>query len=203
MTGGTASGKSALGALLRRRGAAVYSVDEAAHDLYRPGRPAHRRIVRVFGMRVLARDGAVSRQALGARVFSDSAAMRRLEGIVHPLLRRESAAAVRRMRKRHALTVVEAGPLLFELKLDRLADMVVVTRCRAAVRRDRLRRRGLAAREAAMRVGAAAALEDSLPRRARETGRELLVDNDGDPVRLEKAADVIVARAKECASALT
>ena len=95
LTGGIASGKSTLAAALRRRGVAYLSVDAAAHALYRPGRPAHRAIVRAFGRGVLRPGGAVDRTALGRAVFASPAARRRLEAILHPALRRGIPAANR------------------------------------------------------------------------------------------------------------
>ena len=79
ITGGVATGKTVLARLLRRQGAAYYSVDEVAHALYRPGFPAYGAILRSFGRGVLAPDGSIDRSKLGARVFSNPAAMKKLE----------------------------------------------------------------------------------------------------------------------------
>lgn len=195
ITGGVASGKSALAAILRRRGAACYSVDSAAHALYRPGKPAWRKIVAAFGKGVLAPDGTISRSALGDAVFGSPARMRRLERILHLPLAREAAAAVGRIRSRNRLTVVEAGPILFKLGLDRLADLVVVTECAAAERIGRLARsRGILRSVASRRIGSFAKIEKSLPRLAAATGRGITVRTGAPPSRLVSAADAVLGR---------
>jgi len=196
LTGGMATGKTTLAGFLRCRGAAYYSVDEAAHALYRPGLPAYREVLRVFGRTILALDGSVDRTKLGARVFQDPAAMKQLSRILHPRLRREVRGAIRRLRHRQALTVVEAGPLLFVLGLHNHVDLVVLMQCRRSSQIRRLcRAKGLQPREAQRRIKVFQRLEASLPRAVRKVKRALIVTSAGPPERLKTAASVILGRA--------
>ncbi|HXZ83450.1 MAG TPA: dephospho-CoA kinase [Acidimicrobiales bacterium] len=85
-TGGIGSGKSTVAALLERRGARIVDTDALARGVTAPGTPGHRAVVARFGAQIIAPDGSLDRQALAALVFSDPAARRDLEAIVHPLV---------------------------------------------------------------------------------------------------------------------
>lgn len=201
ITGGVATGKTVLAGFLRRRGATYYSVDAAAHALYCPGFPAYRAILRGFGQKVLAADGTIDRTKLGALVFSSPAAMKRLERILHLRLRQEVRRAVRRLKRRTAYVVVEAGPLLFKLKLHTLMDLVVLVQCQRTIQLQRLRRsKGFSLRAARKRVNVFARLEASLPAAARKFRRALVVTSDGPVARLKAAAVMILARGAHAAS---
>jgi dephospho-CoA kinase len=85
LTGNIACGKTAVGQMLLELGAERYiDADALVHSLYASGRPIARDVAQAFGEQVLAADGSVDRAALGAIVFEDHAALRRLEAIVHP-----------------------------------------------------------------------------------------------------------------------
>lgn len=199
VAGGTASGKSTFADRLRRRGAAYYSVDEAAHALYAPGSAVTRDIRRVFGSGVIAGDGSVDRRGLAAAVVGAPAALRRLEGVVHPRLARAAASAVRRIRSRHRLTVVEAGPLLFALGLHRLADLVVVVRSPLRVRVGRLARDlGVSPKEAARRIRAFAPRERSLVPALRRAKRGITVTGNASPGALRAAVRSVLRLAGVC-----
>jgi dephospho-CoA kinase len=86
LTGGIGAGKSTVAAMLAELGADVLDTDKVGHDVYRPGTDGFRLVKEAFGPDVIAPDGTVDRRALGARVFGDPAALRRLNAIVHPLI---------------------------------------------------------------------------------------------------------------------
>ena len=87
LTGGIASGKSAVAALFEARGVPVVDSDVIAREIVQPGRPALEAIRRRFGDRVLQSDGSLDRRALREQVFADPAARRDLEAISHPAIR--------------------------------------------------------------------------------------------------------------------
>src|SRR6185369_1620066 len=88
LTGNIACGKSTVLDLLRDRGAQVLDADRVTHELQAPGQPVYHAIVAEFGAGILsAPAGPIDRRALGAIVFADPAALRRLEQIVHPAVR--------------------------------------------------------------------------------------------------------------------
>jgi dephospho-CoA kinase len=85
LTGNIACGKSTVLAILQERGAQVIDADRVTHELQQPGEPVYDEILAAFGPGILvAPSGPIDRRALGALVFSDPAALRRLEQIVHP-----------------------------------------------------------------------------------------------------------------------
>ena len=85
LTGNIACGKTAVGQMLLAMGAERYiDADEVVHKLYESGQPIAVKVAEAFGDEVIAADGSVDRKALGAVVFHDEDAMRRLEAIVHP-----------------------------------------------------------------------------------------------------------------------
>src|SRR6478735_9021893 len=87
LTGGVASGKSAVAAAFAERGVAIVDADIAAREVVAPGQPALAEIAETFGADVLQADGELDRAALRRHVFGDDAARRRLEAILHPRIR--------------------------------------------------------------------------------------------------------------------
>src|SRR5216683_2423756 len=84
LTGGIASGKSAVAAMLREKGFSVLDADSLAHKLIEPGQPAYDEVLQEFGQEVLGPGGRVDRAKLSAIVFNDRAKLDRLNAIVHP-----------------------------------------------------------------------------------------------------------------------
>ena len=164
LTGGIACGKSVVARLLADKGAVVYSADEAAHELMRPGRPAWRRVVSRFGRSILRPDRTIERAALGAIVFADAAARRDLDRIVHPLVLADQEKAVRRIERqgRSRLFVVEAA-LTIEAGYAARFDCVVVVHCGRSEQVLRLRRRdGISAAAALRRIRSQMPLREKL-----------------------------------------
>ncbi|MBM3642955.1 MAG: dephospho-CoA kinase [Alphaproteobacteria bacterium] len=124
LTGSIGMGKSRAAAMLREMGVPVYDADAAVHALQARGGEALPGIEAAFPGTV--REGVLDRQALGARVFGDKAALRRLEAIVHPLVHRKQRAFLRRAAGRRARLVVLDIPLLFEGLGERRVDATLV-----------------------------------------------------------------------------
>jgi dephospho-CoA kinase len=139
LTGSIGMGKSTAAGMFRRLGVPVHDADAAVHRLLAQDRRVIAEIAEAFPGAV--HDGSVGRQALGAVVFGDAAARRRLEAILHPRVR----AATRRFLRRHAAArtplVVLDIPLLFETGGDLLVDAVVVVSAPAFLQRQRVLRR--------------------------------------------------------------
>ena len=125
LTGGVASGKSAVAAKFAELGAVVIDADALARQVVEPGTPGLAAIKDTFGEGILLPDGSLDRPALGAIVFSDAAQRAKLNEIVHPLVR-EQAEALREAAAPGAL-VVEDIPLLVESgQADRFDAVIVV-----------------------------------------------------------------------------
>jgi dephospho-CoA kinase len=125
LTGGVGSGKSTVAAMLRELGAEVVDADEASHAVYEPDTPGFAAVMREFGDGYIL-EGRIDRRRLGELVFRDAEARRRLNAIVHPLVREWMAARTAEAAERGAKVVVHDVPLLFENGLERLFSSVVL-----------------------------------------------------------------------------
>lgn len=137
LTGSIGMGKSTTGALFRKAGAPVHDSDAAVHALYEG--PAVAVVEREFPG--VARDGVIDRALLGARVRDDAQAMARLEALIHPLVREDRAAFIRRAAAAGEKLVVLDVPLLFETGADAECDATVVVSAPEAVQKERVFKR--------------------------------------------------------------
>jgi len=142
LTGGIGMGKSTAAALLRELGVPVYDADRAVHALLAPGGAAVKSVARAFPA---AKSGkGIARPKLAKLVFGKPRALKRLEAILHPLVRQEEREFLRRMRARRARLVVLDIPLLYETGGERRCDAVAVVWAPASLQRARvLKRRGM------------------------------------------------------------
>lgn len=164
LTGGIASGKSTVAARLAEHGAVIVDADAIVRDVQRPGSPVLAAIAAEFGDGMLDADGALIRAALGTRVFGDADAVARLNAIVHPAVRDESA---RRFAAAFAddpdAVVVYDVPLLVEARGADAWDLIIVTHAAAAIRAERLTAlRGMSADDAAARIASQVSDEERL-----------------------------------------
>ncbi|MFI7488178.1 dephospho-CoA kinase [Micromonospora echinaurantiaca] len=184
LTGGIGSGKSAVAARLAERGAVVIDSDRIAREVVAPGTEGLAEIVAAFSERVLDADGALDRRALGAVVFADEAARRRLEAITHPRVRARTAELAAAAGP--DAIVVNDVPLLVEVGLAPTYHLVVVVETDVALRLERLARdRGMERAEAERRIAAQA---DDARRRA---AADVLLSNDGSLADLHAAVDAL------------
>jgi dephospho-CoA kinase len=187
LTGGVASGKSTVSALLRELGAVVIDSDVLAREVVEPGTPGLAAVVEEFGETVLAEDGHLDRAALGSLVFGDEASRRRLEGILHPLIRAR-AAEIEAGAGPGAL-VVHDIPLLVETGQADRFDAVVVVDVPVETQVERMvRDRGWSTEDARSRVAAQA---DREQRRAVATH---VIDNTGTHDDLRERVTEVVDR---------
>lgn len=161
LTGGVASGKSTVSAMLRELGAVVVDADLLAREVVAPGSDGLAEIVAAFGSEVLTSAGELDRPAMGLRVFGDVAARRRLEAIIHPRVRARSAEL--EAAAGPDAVVVHDIPLLAETGQATGFDAVVVVDVPVEVQLERMRTlRGLSHAEAEARVAAQATREERL-----------------------------------------
>lgn len=163
LTGGIASGKTAVAAMLRELGFDVLDADSLAHQLIEAGQPAYDEVVREFGPAILDPDKRVNRAKLASIVFDDRAKLARLNAIVHP---RVEAAAHRQLDEwsrngTRPAAFIEAA-LLVEAGYHKKLDGLVVTWCRPDQQIERLRARGLTEQQARQRINAQLPVEEKL-----------------------------------------
>ena len=140
LTGSIGMGKSAAAKTLRRLGVPIFDADAVVHRLLAPGGEAVGPVEAAFPG-VKDESGAIDRQRLGQRVFREPPALRRLEGISHPMVRRAERRFVARARARRVRLVVLDIPLLFETGGVERCDFVLVVSAPARLQRERVMRR--------------------------------------------------------------
>jgi dephospho-CoA kinase len=190
LTGGIAAGKSVAARRLAELGAVVVDHDVLAREAVAPGSVGLARVAEAFGQEVLLADGSLDRPALAAVVFGDDAARGRLEGIVHPEVRRlsaerEAAAVAADPRA----VVVHDIPLLVETGQADRFGLVVVVHAPAALRTERLvAARGLGPDEARARVAAQATDDERL------AAADVVLDGTGTDDGLRAQVDALWER---------
>lgn len=181
LTGGVASGKTTVSQSFARRGVPIFSADQIAHDLTRPGSPALAEIRGAFGEAVFASDGSLDRTALAERIFADANARARLERILHPPIVETLAALTAESTAPYCVVEI---PLLEPHHVGPLVDRVLVVDVARATQIQRLQAlRGLSADAAERRLRA------QKSREARLAMADEVIRNDGALAELEPQVD--------------
>jgi dephospho-CoA kinase len=185
LTGGIGAGKSEAAKRLAQNGAIIIDADKLAREVVAPGTGGLAEIIQAFGTDVLTADGTLDRPALGAKIFGDDEARKRLERIIHPRVRARTAELT------HAAPpdaiVVNDVPLLIETGLQSSYHLVLVIDANQDQRIRRLvETRGMTEEQAAARIAAQATDEQ------RRRAADVLIDNNGDVGRLRRQIDVLV-----------
>lgn len=173
LTGNIACGKSSVLELLRELGAHVIDADQVTRELQQPGQPVYAAIVAAFGPAILTESGGpIDRRALGAIVFSDPAALRRLEQLVHPAVHAHIQDWLVALPA-PAVAVIDAIKLL-EVGWRSVCDAIWVVTCTPAQQLERLvTTRGMSEAEARARI-------DAQPPQAEKVAQaNVVIDNSG------------------------
>jgi dephospho-CoA kinase len=181
LTGGIGSGKSTVSALLAERGAVIVDADRIAREVVEPGTAGLAAVAEAFGDGVLAADGSLDRPALAAIVFADPEARRRLDSIVHPLVRARATEITAAAPA--GAVVVNDVPLLVETGQAGSYDLVLVVEADPGTRVARLVQRGLTAQDARARMAAQATDEQ------RRAVADVVLDNSGTREELVAQVD--------------
>jgi dephospho-CoA kinase len=163
LTGGIASGKSAVAAILRELGFPVLDADSLAHKLMEPGQPVHDEILQTFGPQFADANGRIDRTKLAALVFGDSAKLKQLNAIVHP---RVEECVFRQFEDWRRSGVRDAGfveaALLIEAGIAGKLDGLIVAWSETEQQLGRMRARGMNEADARRRMAAQLPLEEKL-----------------------------------------
>lgn len=176
LTGNIACGKSTVLRELKRLGAATLDADAVVHELMRRGRPAYAAIVAAFGPEIVGPDGEIDRRALGRKVFSDAAALARLEAILHPAVLEHTWKWLATVRAEVA--VVDAVKLIEAGMADRCDEVWVVTCPGEEQVRRLVRYRRHSLEEAHQRIRAQPPQEEKAAR------ADVVIDNSGTRERV-------------------
>ena len=181
LTGGLASGKTSVAAILAGHGAAVLDADRVVHELYRPGGQGSEAVATTFGPSVLAPDGSVDRDRLGKVVLAESGALERLNQVVHPLVQGRIALGLEWLSPPVG-AVVEAA-LTVETGSYSRYDLLAVVWCRPEQQLERALSRGLDRERAVALIKAQMSLEGK-----RELAH-IVIDNSGDLAQLGEESE--------------
>jgi len=190
LTGGIASGKSTVGRLFRELGATVVDADEVAREVVERGSEGLAEIVTAFGNDVLAADGTMDRKKVGAIVFDDPVARKKLESITHPrIFARSMQLMAAAAARNEALAIYEAALLVENGSFKMMQALVVV----AASEATQIAR--ISSRDGIDEAGARARMAAQMPLEKKIAVADFVIWNDGDRAALE-------ARTREVHAAL-
>jgi dephospho-CoA kinase len=196
LTGGIASGKSAVAAMLREMGFSVLDADSLAHKLIEPGLPAYDEVLQEFGPSIANAGARIDRAKLAAIVFGDRAKLDRLNAIVHPRVADVISSQFEEWQRQGTRDVafVEAA-LIIEAGIHKTLDGLVVAWCEPEQQFERLRARGLSEAEARRRIAAQLPVEEKL-RFATEK-----IDCSGSLERTRRQVEAFAARLRRSQTA--
>lgn len=183
ITGNVGSGKSAVGTELEKLGAMRIDADKIVHELYAPNTTLTKKISTMFGNEVVAKDGSINRDILGQKVFNDSAALEKLNALVHPEAKR---AVEERMRLAlpDQVIAVEAA-LLIEGNWSSMFDKIVLVVASRKHREKRLLRRGMSPERIAQLIDIQISSHEKLPH------VDIILDNNGTHAELIEQVKVL------------
>lgn len=174
LTGGIASGKSTVSSILKQMGSTIIDADIEARLAVEKGTEAYEEIVRHFGHDILNEHAEIDRAKLGSIIFHDEKQRLKLNSIVHPAVRRQMVAKKEDAISRGESLIILDIPLLFESKLEYMADRTLLIYADEGTQLDRLmERNGLSAEEAKARIQSQMPLSDK-----RKLADEM-IDNNG------------------------
>lgn len=189
LTGSIASGKSTVSKMLKAKGFSIVDADEIARLVVKPGSPVLLEISRVFGEDILRTDGSLHREKLGERIFGNVEERQKLNGIIHPAIRREMLSQKEQFISTGSNTVIMDIPLLFESKLQSFVDKIIVVSVTPEIQKERLIARNVLSEEEAD-----ARIKSQLSMKEKELGADAVIDNNKTIEHTEKQLNAILLK---------
>jgi len=196
LTGGIGSGKSTAAALFRERGVPMVDADELAREAVASGSSGLAELIGAFGPQIQAPDGSLDRKRLGALVFADAEARKRLNAITHPIVRRLSQERFAGLDREGVKLAGYDVPLLFEVGLDAILRPIVVVVAREATQLERI-----VARDGISEEAARERLASQLPLAEKQKRADYVLYNNGTPEALGAQVDAVLEKLRTDAGA--
>ena len=176
LTGGIVSGKSTVARMFKDFGAKIIDADILGHSVILPYKPAWKEIVKLFGEDILGKDLTINREKLGKIVFADQALLKKLNEITHPeimkLIKKEINLVRNKTPNQEKILVIDAA-LIYEAKIDRLMDKIIVVYIDEDEQIKRLiKRNNLSKDEASQRV------KSQIPMKEKIKMADYVIDNN-------------------------
>jgi dephospho-CoA kinase len=173
LTGSLGTGKTEVSQILAKLGAAVINADELGHELFGPGNHTYQEVVDTFGKSILKRNGEIDRKKLGRTVFADPAALKKLNRIMHPRIRKLVRQRIEEYRQSGAKVLVLEAALLIEAGWKPLLNQLWVTTAPETTIAERLKRsRGLSEDQVLAR------LKTQMPQIEKIKWADVVIDTD-------------------------
>jgi dephospho-CoA kinase len=188
LTGGIATGKSTVAAMLRQRGYTVIDADQIAREVVEPGMSAYQAIAAHFGCKVFKPDGRLDRKKLAEVIFANQTERQALNEIIHPEIRRVMREQAQAAEYSGQTVVFMDIPLLYESKLTHMVDKVVVVYVDQATQRARLMER-----DELDEIQANRRLEAQLPIDEKKAMADYTIYNQGTRDETEKQVEALLA----------
>jgi len=189
LTGGIVGGKSTVASMFRDLGAKIIDADILGHSVILPYKPAWKKIVKLFGEDILRKDLTIDREKLGKIVFADQALLKKLNEITHPeiikLIKKEINLARDKTHNQEKILIIDAA-LIYEAKIDRLMDKIIVVYIDEDEQVKRLiKRNNLSKDEASQRV------KSQIPMKEKIKMADYVIDNNDTLDKTKKQVETI------------
>ena len=193
LTGGVASGKTAVSRVLREEGAYIIDADQIARELVQPHKPAWNELVRAFGKEILQEDGSIHRRKLADKVFTDPEQRKVLNQILHPRIKEEMDRRTKEIGQKdpEAIVVIDA-PLLVELGVYRKVDQLIVVTSTQMQQMERLKERDGRSPEEALRL-----FSSQMPVEEKVKLADFVIRNEGSLEETKKRAKEVFKELKK------
>jgi dephospho-CoA kinase len=166
LTGGIVSGKSTVARMFKDLGAKIVDADKLGHKVILPQGAAWKRIIKIFGKDILQKDQTINREKLGKIVFANQNLLKKLNKITHPeiikLIKKEISLAKDNSKEEKKILIIDAA-LIYETKIDRLMDKIIVVYLDEEEQLKRLiKRNNLSEKEALQKIKSQIPLKEKI-----------------------------------------
>ncbi len=179
ITGSLATGKSEVAKILKKKGAHVFDADRVARDVIRKGTPVYGAILKIFGRGYLSADGRINRKKLAAHVFNHPKDLDKLNTLIHPAVIVDCIRRIHGVKRKKGILVLDV-PLLFESKMQNLADVTVVVSATPSRRAARAIKKGIS-KKLGQKI-----LKNQWPLKKKERLADFVVYNNGSKAELKR-----------------
>ena len=195
LTGGVASGKTAISQVLREEGAHIIDADQIARELVQTHQPAWSELIKAFGKEILQENGSIHRKKLANKVFLDSKKRELLNQILHPRIKEEMERRTKEIGQKdpEAIVVIDAA-LLVELGDQRDLDKLIVVASTQTQQIERLKGRDGVTLEEAMRI-----LSSQMPLEEKVKLADYVIRNEGSIEEVKKRAKEVFKELRKVA----